>query len=211
MEDQKWRTTASETVLKDRWIDVRADHCVTQGGVEISPYYVLSYPEWVHVVAITAAGDVVLVRQYRHAAGIFTLELPGGALDPADTHPSGALDPADTHPSGALDPADTQIEQAARRELEEETGFTSARWELITSLHPNPATHTNRMHFYLARDAVRTRAQRLDPGEDGLTVEIMPIQAVLDGLRSGLIGQAAHASGLILGLVVAGRLNLTAA
>jgi 8-oxo-dGTP pyrophosphatase MutT (NUDIX family) len=186
--DQKWRITQSETVLQDRWIDVRADHCLTPGGVEISPYYVLSYPEWVHVVAITADDHVVLVRQYRHAAGVLTLELPGGALDPADT----------------------DIEQAASRELEEETGFTAPYWEAITSLHPNPATHTNRVHFFLARDAVLTHPQSLDPGEAGLTVELFPIQTVLDGLRSGLLDQAAHASGLLLGLVAAGRLNLTA-
>lgn len=186
--NQKWRTTRSETVLKDRWIDVRADHCVTPGGIDISPYYVLSYPEWVHVVAITPDDHVVLVCQYRHAAGVVTRELPGGALDAADT----------------------QTEQAARRELEEETGFTAPHWELITSLRPNPATHTNRVHFYLARDAVRTREQSLDPGEDGLTVELLPVQTVLDGLRSGLIDHGTHASGLLLGLVTAGRLNLTA-
>jgi 8-oxo-dGTP pyrophosphatase MutT (NUDIX family) len=178
----------SDSVLKDRWINVRADHCVTPAGFEISPYYVLSYPDWVHVVAITSDDHVVLVRQYRHAAGVFTLELPGGALDPADT----------------------EVEQAARRELEEETGFTAARWELITSLYPNPATHTNRVHFYLALDPVRTGAQKLDQGEDGLTVKLLPIQVVLDGLRSGLMGQAAHASGLILGLAMAARLDLTA-
>jgi len=186
--DQKWRTTRSESVLKDRWINVRADHCVTPAGIEISPYYVLSYPEWVHVVAITDADDLVLVRQYRHAAGTLTLELPGGALDPSETDP----------------------EQTARRELQEETGFTAPHWERITSLHPNPATHTNRVHFYLALNAVRTGGQALDPGEDGLTVELLPMQVVLDGLFSGLLDHAAHASGLLLGLAAAGRLNLTA-
>jgi 8-oxo-dGTP pyrophosphatase MutT (NUDIX family) len=186
---QKWNTTRSEALLKDRWIDLRADHCVTPNGLAISPYYVLSYPEWVHVVAITEARGVVLVRQYRHAVGAITLELPGGAADPSDR----------------------DIEQAARRELEEETGFTAARWTLITSLYPNPATHTNRVHFFLAHDAVRTRPQTLDPGEAGLVVEVLPIQAVLGQLRVGLLGQAMHVSGFLLGLAAAGCLDLTAA
>jgi 8-oxo-dGTP pyrophosphatase MutT (NUDIX family) len=185
---KKWCIARSETVLQDRWINLRADQCITPSGHLIGPYYVLSYPEWVHVVAITQAGSLVLVRQYRHAAGEFLLELPGGAADPRDTNP----------------------EQAARRELEEETGFSAQRWELITSLHANPATHTNRLHFYLALGAVYDRPQSLDAGEEGLSVELLEIPAVLDGLRSGLIGQATHVSGILLGLAAAGYLNLTA-
>lgn len=186
--EQKWRVTRSETLLKDRWIDVRADHCVTPDGAEISPYYVLSYPEWVHIVCITEAGSLVLVRQYRHAAGEFFLELPGGG---ADRH-------------------DTSLEAAARRELLEETGYTAPHWEPIVSLHPNPATHTNRVHFFLARAAVYTRPPNLDAGEAGLSVELMDIPVVVDGLRAGLLGHAMHASGLLLGLAAAGCLCLTA-
>lgn len=185
--EQKWRVTRSATVLKDRWIDVRADDCVNAAGVEISPWYVLSYPDWVHVVAITPAGCLVLVRQYRHAIGAFSLELPGGAVDPAD---------------GGL-------EQAARRELAEETGFTALRWEHVTSLYPNTATHTNRMHFFVATDAGLTQPPQLDPAEAGLTVELHDIATVVHGLRAGLIGPATQASGLLLALAAAGRLDLT--
>jgi 8-oxo-dGTP pyrophosphatase MutT (NUDIX family) len=186
--NQRWRTVRSETLLKDRWIDLRADHCITPDGVEISPYYVLSYPDWVHVVAITSAASLVLVRQYRHAAGQSLLELPGGAVDAGDA----------------------SLEEAARRELVEETGFTAPRWELFSSLHPNPATHTNRVHGFLALDARSERPQSLDVGEGDLTVELHDIPAVLDGLRSGMLGQAMHVSLLLLALAAAGRLNLTA-
>jgi 8-oxo-dGTP pyrophosphatase MutT (NUDIX family) len=185
--DHRWQVTRSATVLKDRWIDVRADDCVDATGVEIRPYYVLSYPDWVHVVAITGDDRLVLVRQYRHAVRTMSLELPGGAVDPED--------------SG--------LEQAARRELKEETGFTARHWERITTLYPNTATHTNRMHVFLARDAALTGPPDLDPAEAGLTVELHEIAPVVGGLRSGLIGQATHASGLLLALAAAGRLDLT--
>jgi 8-oxo-dGTP pyrophosphatase MutT (NUDIX family) len=184
---QKWQTLRSETLLKDRWVDLRADYCVTATGSEIGPYYVLSYPDWVHVVALTEAGCVVLVRQYRHASGKVLLELPGGAVDPADA----------------------DIEQAASRELEEETGFTASHWQLIVSLYPNPATHTNRVHMFLALNAECNRPQSLDPGEDGLKVELLSVPVLLEGLSSGLLGHAAHASGLLLGLAAAGRLNFS--
>lgn len=183
---QNWRVTRSETMLQDRWINVRADHCVTPSGSEISPYYVLSYPDWVHIVCLTAANVLVLVRQYRHAAGDSFLELPGGGVDRTDA----------------------SLEDAARRELMEESGYSAPYWELISSLYPNPATHTNRVHFFLARDAVYTRQPHLDVGEAGLTVELTDIPSVLGGLRSGLLGHAMHASGLLLGLAAAGRLSL---
>ena len=79
--DQNWRVVRSEMLLKDRWVELRADDCVTSAGIKIGPYYVLSYPDWVHVVALTSASSLILVRQYRHAVGDCTLELPGGAVD----------------------------------------------------------------------------------------------------------------------------------
>ncbi len=81
-EDKVWRVESSRTVLKDRWIDVRADDCVRADGVRIAPYYVLSYPEWVHIVCLDANERICLVDQYRHAAGVVVRELPGGMLEP---------------------------------------------------------------------------------------------------------------------------------
>lgn len=184
--DQTWRTLNSVTLRKDRWIDLRADHCVTPGGVELNPYYVLAYPDWVHVVALTDDDHVVLVRQYRHAVGKILVELPGGAVDAPDA----------------------SVEQAARRELEEETGFTAARWQKVTSFYPNPATHTNQLHILLATGVTRRSSQRLDAGEEGLEVVTFPTKDVLAGLGTGLIGHAMHVSGLLLGLALAGRIRL---
>lgn len=183
--EEKWRTIRSESLLKDRWIDVRADYCVTPGGQEISPYYVLSYPDWIHIVAITADDRLVLVRQYRHAAGDFFTEVPAGAVEKTDS----------------------DIEQAARRELEEETGFTAKSWRHVSTLHANPASHTNRVHIYLALDAVCDQQQRLDHGEEGLSVHVIPVAQVLAKLPTGFIGQAMHVSSILLALNVAGYLK----
>lgn len=182
--EKKWRTIGTETLLKDRWINLRADCCVTPEGREINPYYVLTYPEWVHIVAITEDGCLVLVRQYRHAAGEFFTEIPAGAVENADD----------------------DIEQAARRELEEETGFTAKSWKLVSTLHPNPASHTNRVHIYLALDAICDRQQRLEHGEEGLSVHVVPIPQVLAKLPAGFIGQAMHVASVLLALKVAGHL-----
>ncbi len=183
--DDGWKVVESRTILQDRWLNLRADDCLTSGGVTISPYYVLSYPDWINIVAITTDDRLLLVRQYRHAAGRFFLEIPGGGLDERDAH----------------------SEKAARRELEEETGYIAQNWQLISTLYPNPASHTNRLHTYLATGAEQKYQQRLEAGEEGLTVHALPIAEVLDGLQASLIGQALHVSSILLALRVAGRLG----
>ena len=182
--DTTWRTLSSKPVIKDRWIDIRADQCLTPAGVEISPYYVLTYPDWVHVVALTPERSLVLVKQYRHAAEASILELPGGGLESSDT----------------------DAELAARRELVEETGFTSERWLKISALYPNPATHTNRVHAFLALDAMPTHRQVLDQGEENLAVCLMPLDSVVEGLDSGLLGQSMHVAAVMLATRLLARL-----
>ena len=179
-----WRTLSSRPVIRDRWIDVRADRCLTPSGAEISPYYVLAYPDWVQVVALTPERGLVLVRQYRHAVGACVLELPGGGVEGGEG----------------------DVEEAARRELAEETGFTSGRWEKVSALYANPATHTNRVHAFLALDAVAGQGQRLDRGEEGLQVCVMPFDEVVQGLGGGLLGQAMQVSAVLLAArMIAGR------
>lgn len=180
---QPWRTLSSERPLHDRWIDVRADRCVTAAGVEVAPYYVLDYPDWVHVVALTPDDRLVLVEQYRHAARCVCLELPGGAADPGD-----------------VDPIAT-----ARRELREETGFDAADWQLVSSLYPNPATHTNRVHTVLATGCFRASDRHLEASEVGMELRCMPVAEVLAGLAGGLLGQSMQVAGLLLALSQLGR------
>lgn len=183
----RWTVVSSRSVIRDRWIDLRADDCVTPSGQAIAPYYVLTYPDWVHVVALNAREEVLLVRQYRHGAGESFLELPGGVID-----------------------GDEAVETAARRELAEETGHEAGAVTLVSSLHPNPAIQNNRVHVCIARDVVAAGPLRLDAGEEGLTVEALPVQTVLDGLASGLIGQSLHVTSLLLGLAALGRFKLAA-
>jgi 8-oxo-dGTP pyrophosphatase MutT (NUDIX family) len=182
-----WRTVSSKTLLKDRWIDVRADSCVTPSGHEVDPYYVLNYPDWVHVVAITPQDELVLVRQYRHAARVVLPELPGGVIDRED-------------PS---------IEAAGRRELKEETGYQASVFKPICSLFANPAIQTNRVHTFLALDAELSGSSDLDEGEDGLTVHLAPMAEVLAGLRHGLLQQSLQMSSLLMALTASGHIGIS--
>ena len=180
----KWRTIQSDVLVKDRWIELRADRCITPGGAEISPYYVVRYPDWVHVVALTTDDRIVLVRQYRHGVGEMVLEVPGGVVDATDA----------------------DFELGARRELEEETGYTSSKWMAITSLYPSPASQTNKVHVFLALDAVCNGNRDLDEGEEGLEVLNLPIDEVTRGLKDGLLGHSLHVAAVLMALAFAGKL-----
>ena len=183
---QPWRTLSSQRLLHDRWIDLRADRCVAEDGTEVAPYYVLSYPDWVHVVALTPDNRIVLVQQYRHGAGITTIELPGGGAEAGD---------ADAMATG-------------QRELREETGFEAAAWQHVSSLYPNPATQTNRVHTVLATGCVRVTGQRLDAGETGMTVMLSPVADILVTLAEGGLAQSMQVAGLLLALAKAGQIRL---
>ncbi|MGX9979534.1 NUDIX hydrolase [Methylobacterium fujisawaense] len=136
MPETAWTIRKSNYIMKDRWLGLRADDCVTPSGHVLDPYYVLETADIALVLGIDAADHVILVRQYRHAYGSPSLELPGGAIDPGDT----------------------DILAAAEREIHEETGYTFADAERVVTLNADPARYANRMHLVRARDRGRAGA-----------------------------------------------------
>jgi 8-oxo-dGTP pyrophosphatase MutT (NUDIX family) len=180
-----WSTTASRILFADRWLRVRADDCVTSSGHIIKPFYVLDYPDWLHIVAVTPERDVVMIRQYRHGLGGTEFGLPAGTMDKTDTDPLAA----------------------AARELLEETGYRSADMRLVASLSPNTATHSNRAHIILALAAEKVAPQALDPSEI-IAVELVPLHAVVERALTGEIHQSMHVAALMMALKNAGLIDI---
>ena len=160
--DGKWRVTASRYVHKDRWISVRSDDCVTEEGAVVAPYYVLEYPDWVEVIALDADDNVLLVKQYRHALGGMSIELPAGGMDVSDADPL----------------------HAARRELLEETGCAGVL-SRVGETRANAGTHANRTHIVLARRVTQVAEPKDDPGE---RIERLWVPAA-EALRMALAGE----------------------
>ena len=180
----KWRVTASRIVHQDPWIRLRADDCVTDEGAVVAPYYVLEYRDWVEVVALDAAHNVLLIKQYRHSLGDVSTELPAGGMDEGETDPVAA----------------------ATRELLEEAGCAGTL-SLIGETRPNAGTHTNRVHIVLARNVVRVAEPKDDPGERIESFWVRPAEA----LRMALAGELTvgmQAASLLRGLVEAGVARL---
>jgi 8-oxo-dGTP pyrophosphatase MutT (NUDIX family) len=161
-----WKTLASQRVADYRIFQVRSDRLESPRTGAAHDFVVLESADWVNVVAITPAKDVVLIEQYRFGSAQVTLEIPGGVIDPGE------------------DPV-----TAGRRELAEETGYTARRFTLLGHVEPNPAIQTNRCYTVLAEDAEPAGSQHLDDRED-IGVLLRPLAAVPDLLRGGAIRHA---------------------
>jgi 8-oxo-dGTP pyrophosphatase MutT (NUDIX family) len=177
MEILKWQKLASKYLVKEKWATLRVDTCKLQNGTVKDDYYVLEYPNWVNAIALTKENKIIMVRQYRFAGDVISLEIPGGVIDAGE------------------DP-----ETAIKRELLEETGFSFESCELVATLYPNPATSTNKTFTYLLKGGVKTHEQHLDEHEI-LNVEEYTIEEVKQLLKENKIDQALHVAGLFYGLI----------
>jgi ADP-ribose pyrophosphatase len=172
MKDLTWKKLSSTYIHKGPWATLRSDRCEMPGGHIVEDYYVLEYNNWVNAVAITEDNKVLMVNQYRHAAGIVSLEIPGGVIDDGETP-----------------------EQALRRELLEETGYQFDDFELLCTIYANPSTANNHTYCYLAKGGKKVQEQQLDYQEE-IVVETFTITEVKRLLAENKIAQALHCTGL---------------
>lgn len=132
-------TKSSETIFHGRVFDVRTD-TIREGDVEYERDIVVHKGSAV-IVPVFEDGTVALVRQYRHAAGEYLLEVPAGSLEDGE------------------DPL-----EAAKRELEEEIGVVAENVEKLCEFYVSPGFVTEKMHLYLATDLTNV-GQKLESDE----------------------------------------------
>lgn len=172
-EEGKWETLKSEYLFKRPWLTVRKD-CVRIPSGEINDeFYVLEYPDWVNVIAITEDGQFVMERQYRHGLGKTCYEIPAGVIEDNET------------------PL-----EAARRELMEETGYGDGEWSVLMTLSGNSSTTNNLSHCFVA-EGVRKLSdkQHLDRTED-ITVCLLSKDQVFDLMVNDQVKQSLMAAPL---------------
>ena len=169
----RWEILETEYLIRRPWLTARRDKVRLPDGRINPEYYVVEYPDWVNVIAITKEGDFVMERQYRHAVAMTCYELPCGVMEAGET------------------PL-----EAAKRELMEETGFGGGEWEEILQITPNPSSMSNFTHCFVAKGVEKVGETRLDATEE-LEVHLLKREQVLQLLRENQLIQSLMISPLL--------------
>lgn len=184
MDSFDWTLLNSKYLVQDKWLTLRADTCQMPQGQIVEPFYVFEYPTWVNVVAITKNEEVVLVKQYRHGVQKTVLELPGGSMDLEDYSPM----------------------EAAKRELLEESGYTSNNFIETGIISPNSSTHNNLIYCFLATNVELVDDLKLDITEQ-IDVILLPLENLVKDIHNGILLQAFHISSLLFALKKLGKVQ----
>ncbi len=155
---------ASETVFAGRLLRVRVDTVRTADGRE-TVREVVEHPGAVAILPVTAAGELILVRQFRYAVGRDLLEAPAGTLEEGETP-----------------------EACAYRELEEEVGVRAGRLELLTRFFVSPGWCNEELVVYRARDLESSTARPED--DESLEVVLVRPEEIPQLIADGQIADA---------------------
>jgi ADP-ribose pyrophosphatase len=158
---KKWRLIRQETGPDLKLFRVRYDYLANPRNGQTGRMTVLEAEDSANVVALTPAQQILFVRQYRFGISDYTLELPGGIVDPGEAHG-----------------------EAAQRELREEAGYTARRWQYLGSIPSNPVFMDSYIHHWMAEDAADDAAQQLDDEEE-VELVLLPLDAARQMLYRG--------------------------
>jgi ADP-ribose pyrophosphatase len=174
---QKWKILQSDFIINNQWCRVRQDKVELSNGTIIDDYFVNIRPEIALILPITPNQEIVFVRQYRHGIQDILLELPAGTFD--------------SKKEDSL--------TAAKRELEEETGYIAQELIFMKTIYDNPVKDENKIHIFLGLDAEKIGKINLDITEE-IEVVLVPIEDVIQKIMSGEICVAGTISTLFMGL-----------
>lgn len=171
------RIVDSRPIYQGRIVRFRVDTVALPDG-STAIREIVGTPGAVVIVPLTDDGQVRMVRQYRSAIGEFLLELPAGTLEPNELP-----------------------EQAAPRELAEETGDRAAHWQRLTRFYTVPGICDEYIHLFLATGL--TPGQTNQEADEFIEVVTLPFDEALEMVRRGEIRDAKT----IIGLLMVARLK----
>ena len=166
MKPRKWKTLQSDVAYRTPIFDLHRRRSIHSRHGE-HDFFILEAPNWINIIPLTRGGEVVMINQWRHGIAEFTLEIPGGMVDPGDISPM----------------------HAARREMIEETGFDSNAIVALGKVHPNPAIQGNICFSFLAEN-VRQVERVVALGDEETEVVMVPMREIRGLIASGKVMHA---------------------
>jgi ADP-ribose pyrophosphatase len=163
--------TSSEKIFKGRVFNLQRDQVIEPGGLKTTREIVV-HPGSVVVLPVLPDGRIVMIRQYRHAAGQYLWELVAGHKEPGE------------------DPV-----EGARRELAEETGYTAERMTKLLDIYPSPGLLGEKMDIFLAEGLKKGKAR--PEVDEKITQRIMTLREIEDWMQSGKICDSKSVAGIL--------------
>jgi len=170
----KWKILNSENVLENEFFKITSERCQKTDGSVVESYYRIERPEVVMIIPITKDQEVVLIEQYRQPVRSTDIELPAGYLDTGES-----------------------LEQAADRELLEETGYKAPKLEKLQDVFSSAGLMSNSIHFFIAKDAEKIAEPQPEPNEE-IIVRPTPIKEAFNLLEQSKIKDMASVLGMHL-------------
>ncbi|HEY7414052.1 MAG TPA: NUDIX hydrolase [Ktedonobacteraceae bacterium] len=143
LQERQWDTLSSQRILDTPYLKIRKEEVQLPDGTIVPDYYIIENRGWVGIVPITSDGRFIINKQYKHGIGEEVLEFPAGGIDEHEQNP----------------------EDAALRELMEETGYSATRLEPLAHMLANPTGAVTRIWWFIAYDVQKTGEQKIDPIE----------------------------------------------
>lgn len=168
---------STEVAFETPRFKIRKDACLLPDGTILQDYYVRDEANTVIVFCVTRNNELVLVRQFRQPLAAITLELPGGVMSRHDRTP----------------------EEAARRELVEETGYSADQLVPLMTMPVETASTVRTLTVYLGQDADRISPPKPERGESVETV-LLPLADISELIDRGEITALGHVAAILLGL-----------
>jgi len=168
----RWRCRSRQYLYESHWFNLRQDELTLPDGSDIT-YTVVEHPGYAMVVPLLDDGRVVMERVYRYTVGKTLFECPSGGLD------------------------GEAPEVAARRELEEETGYLAGRLESLGRYFGSSGISDEAIHLFLATGCTTGGRVELEPTEE-IEVELVPLEQLVEASLRGEIENAPSAFALLL-------------
>ncbi|MGH9712289.1 MAG: NUDIX hydrolase [Candidatus Acidiferrales bacterium] len=167
----KAKVLSSKVLFRGRVFGVRRDHVIEPGRIKAVRELVI-HPGSVVVLPVFADGRILVIRQFRYVTGKYLWELVAGHKE-----------------------KDESFAEGARRELQEEAGYTARRLTKMLEIFPSPGLLTERMVIYLAHDLVKGKPRPED--DEKITALLIPLATAIRWIKSGRICDAKSVAGIL--------------